>query len=160
MLRTTLLAAVTVPLAACLLAPVQKPTAEVARVDLRAASLTALEGELDLQVHNDNAVGLPLSAIEWQLSIGGTRAVTGRADLGQTIPAHGAAPVQTSLRVDLRDAVEVVAAIGGGARDYRLDARLHFSTQLGDLAVDVAHQGSLGDAAGLPAALGGLPSVW
>ena len=50
---------------------------------------------------------------------------------------------------------DVAAAIARGERSYRLTARLHFSTKLGDLTVDVTHQGSLAGAGGL---LGQLPS--
>lgn len=144
------------PLAACVFAPVEKPTAQVRDVSLGTASLTTLLGELDLDVQNPNAFGVPLSAIEWELTIGGARAVTGRAELGQTIPAKATAPVATTLRIDLRDAVDVAAAISRGARDYRITARLHFSTRLGDLTVDLEHQGSLSAGGGL---LGALDNV-
>jgi len=141
------------PLAACVLAPVEKPTAQVRQVSLGTASYTSLLGELDLDVQNPNGFGLPLSSIEWQLTIGGARAVTGSAELSQTIPAKGAAPIATTLRVDLRQAVDVATALSRGARDYRLDARLHFATRFGDLAVDLQHQGSLASAGGLLGAL-------
>ena len=144
------------PFAACFLArPVETPTATVRSASLSATSLTAIEGELALDVMNPNAFGVPLSGIEWQVSIGGARAVSGRAEATQTIPAKASAPVTTSLRVDLRDAVDAATAVARGARDYQLDLRLHFSTQLGDLSVDVHHRGTLAGAGGV---LGGLPS--
>lgn len=153
-MRTSLgFALLALPLAACVLAPVEKPTAQVRDVSLGAASYTTLVGELDLDVQNPNSFGLPLSSIEWQLTIGDARAVSGGAQLAQTIPAKGSAPVATTLRVDLREAVDVATAIGRGARTYRLDARLHFATRFGDVALDLQHQGSLSSAGGL---LGGL----
>jgi hypothetical protein len=42
-------------------------------------------------------VGVPLSGIDWQLSIGGVRAVAGRVELSQTIPAHGVAAQRVGL---------------------------------------------------------------
>jgi LEA14-like dessication related protein len=107
-------------------------------------------------VQNPNAFGLPLSSIEWQISIGGQTAVTGSATLSQTIPAKGNAPVATTLRVDLSQAVGVAVAIGRGERAYHLDARLHFATRFGDLEVNVQHDGSLSNAGGL---LGALDNV-
>lgn len=148
--------ALSLPLAACVFNPVETPTAQVRDVSLGTASYTTLLGQLDLDVQNPNAVGLPLSSIEWQLTIGNARAVTGGAQLSQTIPAKGSAPIATTLRVDLRDAVDVATAIGRGARDYRLDARLHFATRFGDVAVDLHHEGSLSSAGGM---LGALDNV-
>lgn len=148
--------ALAAPLTACFLArPVERPTATVRGASLAVASVTSIEGELALDVMNPNAFGLPLSSVDWELAIGGARAVTGRVDASQTIPAKASAPVSTSLRIDLRDAVDAARAVAQGERAYQLRARLHFSTQLGDLTVDVDHRGSLAGAGGV---LGGLPS--
>lgn len=144
------------PLAACFLArPVEKPTATVRSASLHVASVTAIEGQLALDVMNPNAFGVPLSGIEWELSIAGSGAVRGRAEASQTIPAKASAPVTTSLRIDLSAALDAAGALARGARDYQLRARLHFSTQLGDLTVDLDHRGSLDGAGGL---IGSLPS--
>jgi LEA14-like dessication related protein len=152
-----LLLLLALPLAACFLArPVEKPTAQVRDVSLGTASFTTLLGEVDLDVQNPNGFGLPLSSIEWELSIGNARAVTGKAELSQTIPARASAPVATTLRVDLRNAIDVATALGNGAREYHLAVRLHFATQIGDLSVDLQHRGSLSSAGGL---LGSLDNV-
>lgn len=156
-MRATLcLALLAAPLAACVFAPVEKPTAQVRSVSLGTASFTTLLGELDLDVQNPNAYGLPLSQVEWQLSIAGSPAVTGNATLSKTIPAKGSAPVSTTLRVDLTSAVQVASAISRGERRYHLDVRLHFDTRFGDLTVPLAHDGSLAQAGGL---LGALDNV-
>lgn len=147
---------VVAPIAACfIMSPVEKPTATVRSASLGTASLTSLEGRLDLDVMNPNAFGVPLAGIDWELAIGGAAAVRGRVEASQTIPAKGSAPVSTALRIDLGTAYDAAAAIARGERSYRLTARLHFSTKLGDLTVDVTHQGSLAGAGGL---LGQLPS--
>ena len=156
-MRTSLcLALACLSLAACVFAPVEKPTAQVRDVSLGTASYTTLLGKLDLDIQNPNAFGLPLSSIEWQITIGGAQAASGSAQLTQTIPAKGTAPVATTLRVDLTQAAGVAIAIGRGARDYRIDARLHFATRFGDLTVDLQHQGSLSNAGGLLGALDNL----
>ncbi len=122
---------------------IERPKADVRTVSVSSAGLAGITGELALDVMNPNAFGVPLSGIEWQLSIGGSRAVTGTVQLNQTIPARGVAPVTTSLSIAASDAIAVATALARGARDYRIDLRLHFSTTVGQLDVDVAHAGSL-----------------
>jgi len=126
---------------------IEKPRVDVQGVSLSSASLTGIDGTVRLDVSNPNPVGLPLSGIDWQLAVGGASAVSGHVDLAQTIPARGVAPVEASLRIDALAAVAVARNLAGGARGYRLDARLHFSTSVGDVTVDVHHDGDLGDAA-------------
>lgn len=128
---------------------IEKPSATVRDVSLTPAGFTGVSGELRLDVSNPNPVGVPLSGIDWELSIAGTRAATGSVQLSQTIPARGVAPVTTTLAIDARDAVAVGSALAGGARDYQLTAHLHFSTAVGALAVDVSHRGQLGGAGSL-----------
>ncbi|HEY5924140.1 MAG TPA: LEA type 2 family protein [Kofleriaceae bacterium] len=123
---------------------IEKPTATVRGVSVSSAGFTGITGELSLDVMNPNNFGVPLSGIDWQLSVGGTRAVTGTVQLTQTIPARGVAPVTTSLSIAATDALLVSGALASGARNYRVDVRLHFSTQVGQVDVDVAHTGELG----------------
>lgn len=128
---------------------IEKPSAEVRGVAVANAGFTGVTGELRLDVTNPNPIGVPLSSIEWQLSVGGTRAVTGSVQLQQTIPAKGVAPVVTSLTIDARDAVEVGTALARGSRDYRLDATLTFATKIGPISVELHHSGQLGGGGGL-----------
>jgi LEA14-like dessication related protein len=128
---------------------VEKPSAEVRGISLSSAGFTGVRGELRLDVTNPNPIGVPLQGIDWELSIGGQRAVTGSIELSQTIPARGVAPVTTSLTIDARDAAAVGAAIASGVRSYQLHAKLRFSTAIGAIAVDVDHSGELGGGGGL-----------
>lgn len=132
---------------------IERPTADVRDVAVSSAGWSGLAGELRLDVTNPNGFGVPLAGIDWELSIGGARAVTGSVELSQTIPARGVAPVTTSLTIDARDAVAVGAELARGARGYRLAARLRFTTPVGPLDVAIAHQGELADAGGLLGAL-------
>src|SRR4029077_10644162 len=86
---------------------IERPTATVRDVSVASAGLTGITGELRLDVMNPNNFGVPLSGIDWQLSIGGARAATGTAQLSQEIPARGVAPITTSLTIDARDAFAV-----------------------------------------------------
>jgi LEA14-like dessication related protein len=137
---------------------IEKPKASVRDVSVSAAGLGGVSGELRLDVTNPNGFGVPLSGIDWELSIGGARAVTGTVQLSQTIPARGVAPVATSLTVSTRDAIAVGSALAGGARGYAMKARLHFSTPVGAVDVDVEHTGTLvgGGGGGLGAAARGV----
>ena len=61
----------------------------------------------------------------------------------QEIPAKGSAPVSTALSIATSDVVRVAPHLAAGARDYRLSARLSFATSLGNITVDVVHEGTL-----------------
>ena len=102
-----------------------------------------------MDVSNPNGFGVPLAGIDWELAIGGARAVTGSVELSQTIPARGVAPVTTALAIDARDAIAVGSQLASGARSYRLTARLRFTTPVGPLEVTVEHSGELAEAGGL-----------
>ena len=123
---------------------IEKPSAKVRGVTMGSAGLGGVSGELALDVTNPNSFGVPLSGIDWQLSIGGTRAVTGSAQLSETIPARGVAPVKTTLSIGTSDAIAVGSVLARGARDYQIDVRLHFSTTVGPIDVDVRQTGQLG----------------
>ena len=137
---------------------IEKPKADVRTVSVSQAGFSGVTGELNLDVMNPNSFGVPLSGIEWQLSVGGARAVTGSVQLSQTIPAKGVAPVKTSLTISAVDAAVVASRLASGSRDYRIHAKLHFSTQVGEIAVDIDHAGQLGGGSSttLGGALGSL----
>jgi LEA14-like dessication related protein len=123
--------------------PVEKPTAQVRAVAVGSASFTGLDGTIDLDIQNPNAFGVPLAQIDWQLSVGDAQAVAGRIDLSHEIPARGTAPVRASLRIDASSAMRVGAELSRGVRTYRLAAKLHFTTRLGPITVDVVSDGQL-----------------
>lgn len=129
---------------------VEKPRVDVRDVAVTSISLGGeVDGEVRLDVTNPNAVGVPLSGIDWQLAVAGAPAVRGHVDVSQTIPARGVAPVTAALRIDARDAFQVAREVAGGARGYALDARLHFATALGEIEVDVHKDGDLTDGVAL-----------
>jgi len=144
-MRLALLALLAVALTGCALLthPIEKPTAQVRGVAVGSVSFTGLDGTIDLDIQNPNSFGVPLSEIEWQLSVGNARAVSGRISLSQEIPARGTAPVHAALRIAATDAIAVGGEVAGGVRSYTLSARLHFSTKLGKVSVDVANTGTL-----------------
>src|SRR5437764_3689150 len=78
---------------------IERPSAKVRDVKVSAAGFSGLSGQIKLDVSNPNGFGVPLSGIDWQLKINGQRAATGNVQLSRTIPAHGVAPVETSLSI-------------------------------------------------------------
>jgi LEA14-like dessication related protein len=124
---------------------IETPKASVRDVSVTSAGFTGVSGQLHLDVMNPNSFGVPLSRIDWQLSIGGARAVTGSAQLSKEIPAKGTAPVDTSLSISAVDAIMVASQLASGAHDYTIAAKLHFSTKVGAIDVDIAHAGTLVD---------------
>jgi LEA14-like dessication related protein len=143
-------AAVTLAGCSLFMHSIERPTAQVRDASLTAAGLGGVSGQLKLDVTNPNTFNVPLSGIDWQIAIGDARAATGRVDLQQEIPARGVAPVVTSLSIATGDAINVARAIAGGAREYQLDATLHFSTNVGQLDVSVHYTGAIaGGLAGL-----------
>lgn len=122
---------------------IERPTATVRDVSVSSAGLGGVTGQVSMDVTNPNGFGVPLSGIDWQLSVGGARAVTGAVELHETIPARGVAPVTTSLSIGMLDAAQVATVLASGGRDYRMDATLHFSTSVGQVDVDVHKTGTL-----------------
>jgi LEA14-like dessication related protein len=121
----------------------ERPTATVRNVSVASAGLAGVTGQLQVDVMNPNAFGVPLSGIDWQLSVGNTQAVTGQVALQQTIPAEGVSPITTTLSIGTMDAMRVAAALGSGAHTYTLDAHFHFSTAVGPIDVEVQKTGEL-----------------
>ncbi|HTJ44552.1 MAG TPA: LEA type 2 family protein [Kofleriaceae bacterium] len=144
MLRNVAIAAVLSSGCSMFMHTVEKPKVDVRDVAVTSISLGGtIDGEMRLDVTNPNAVGVPLSGIDWQLSIGGAPSVSGHVDVSQTIPARGVAPVVAAVRLNAQDGLGAVQKVMNGARDYQLDARLHFSTALGEISVDVHKDGAL-----------------
>ena len=122
---------------------IERPSAKVRDVEVSSAGLTGVEGKIAVDVSNPNGFGVPISGIDWQLTIGGSRAATGKVELSKTIPAHGVAPIETTLAMSAADAIAVASSLAGGARDYEVTAQLHFSTPVGQIDVPVKGTGSI-----------------
>lgn len=128
-----------------MVAPVEKPTVKPRGVTLVSISWSGVDARVDVDIINPNAIALPLRLFDWELSIGGGRAVTGKTELSESIPAKSSAPVATTIRLGASEASDVGSRIVAGRRDYRLKGTLHFSTSLGDLRVPFTQDGHLAD---------------
>jgi hypothetical protein len=122
---------------------VDKPKVDVTSVSMETFSLEAVGGQLELAVLNPNPIAVPLRYIDWELSIAGDRAVTGRVRIDDQIPAMGSLPVSAALEVLASDAERVAPHLAEGLREYQLRGQLHFATAAGDLAVPFESYGTL-----------------
>ena len=122
----------------------ERPTATVRNVSVSSAGFRGVTGQLQVDVMNPNAFNVPLSGIDWQLSIGGARAVTGQVQLQQThsrrgrVADHDRAVDQHRGRDDG----------GRGARQWRAHLRrstrsFTFRPAVGQLDVEVKKTGEL-----------------
>ena len=124
--------------------PVEKPDVSPRAVRVATASAFGARGELDLDVYNPNGFGLPLKAIEYELAIGGARAVSGEAALDALIPARGNAPVTVGLELGTLNAIHAGRRLASGRRDYRLTGTAVFASRIGDVRVAFSQDGTLG----------------
>ena len=125
--------------------PLEKPAVTLQSVAVTDVSLVGLDVRASFAMANPNSIGVPLSALDWELSIGGAAPVRGRATLSETIPAKGTAPIDIDLHLSAGAAVDTAAAIARGATGFRFAGTLHFQTRLGDIAVAFDETGSLSD---------------
>ena len=127
--------------------PIEQPTVDVTAVAITEISADGLTGAIDMNVLNPNLRAVPLTWVDWELSIGGRATIIGRCDVRTTIPGLSSAPIAATLRLDGFQAAEVAPRIAqlvaDGHRDYRLRTTLHFSSALGDVAVTVDKDGTL-----------------
>ncbi len=145
---TTFAIALAATLSGCagLPTPVEKPKVDVHEVTIDSITVVGVNGQVELDIFNPNAFGVPLRSGEWELSVGGGTAVRGQFDLVHTIPAKATSPVKASLRIETASAIQVGRALARGERTYELRGTLHFSTRLGPISVAFSSTGNLTDA--------------
>ena len=128
------------------LAPLEKPTLDLRGVSVVSVSFSGLRADARFDILNPNSIGVPLRAVDWELSIGGATPMRGRFDLNRTIPAKGSAPVVVEISIGTTSAAEMASRLAGGATDYHVSGTMHFQTSRGDIAVAFDHSGGLDDA--------------
>ena len=122
---------------------VDKPKVDVKSVSMETFSPQAVGGQLELAVLNPNPIAVPLRYIEWELSVAGDRAVSGRVDVSNQLPAKGYIPISAALEVLSADAERVAPHLAEGMRDYQLRGILHVATAAGDMKVPFESSGVL-----------------
>lgn len=120
-----------------ILAPLEKPRIDFDGVRAASLSLAGLDLTFQLRVTNPNGVGLPLRAMDYDLSIEGRPFLQGRLDLHEELPARASAPVLAHVHITATNAATLVSALGRGVRTLHALLVLHFETRLGPLAAAV-----------------------
>lgn|GEM_PF-4446141 len=114
-------------------------------VSVQSVGATGVAATVHLSVFNPNAFSVPLRRARFAIDLGGAELSSGDIELPVSIPAKASAPVDASVRVDGFSAAAAAARYAAGERRYRLRGTLFFATRLGDIAVEIEHQGHLGD---------------
>lgn len=130
-------------------AAVEKPTATFRGMDVAEVTPRGFTMNVDLDVHNPNAVSLPLTGAEYTLSLGGVDVVENSKIRPEArIPAHGTGPVTIPIPVSFENLLAASKGIrqGGGKVQWGVDAGLNFETGLpilGTQRVPLRHEGTL-----------------
>ena len=125
---------------------VEEPTVDVRGVALTGVSFTGIDGELHMDVFNPNMFSVPLQAVDWELSIGNAKAVSGSFELLKHIPARDSTPVIGSLSIGAANAIAIGDKLAEGESRYTVRGMLHFATKFGPLTVSFAYDGDFHDA--------------
>jgi LEA14-like dessication related protein len=130
-------------------ASVQKPTASFRSMDVTDVTPRGFTMSVDLDVHNPNAVALPLANADYSLSFAGASIVeNAKVRPDARIPANGTGQVTIPIPVTFENLLSASKGIrqGGGKLSYGLDAGLNFDTGLpviGVQRVPLRYEGTL-----------------
>ena len=130
-------------------AGVERPTASFAAMDVADITPRGFTMNVDVDVHNPNAVALPLADADYSLSIGGANVIEStKVHPDARIPANGTGRVTIPVPVTFEHLLSASKGIrqGGGKVGYGFDAGLNFDTGLpiiGVQRVPIRHEGTL-----------------
>lgn len=119
---------------------IKKPVPSFVSAAVRRGGVGALLVRAELDVENPNSFGLELLAVDWELSVGGTAAVRGRADYDVAIAPKKSAPITLRMRLPPMLAAPALGHLTGGDKQVRVSGIMHFSSERGPVALtfDVA----------------------
>jgi LEA14-like dessication related protein len=128
---------------------VQRPTASFRSMAVSDVSARGFLMNVDVDVANPNSVALPLTNVDYGVSLGGVRVVDGgKINPEASIPANGHSTITIPVPLTFEHLLSAEEAIrkGGGDVTYGLDAGLNFDTGLpviGVQRVPLQHEGTL-----------------
>lgn len=126
--------------------PLEQPTAELQDVALQSISLSGTATlRADFLVTNPNGFGIPVEAVDYQVSIGSSDPVSGRVEANTTIPANGTAPLNVQLDLNAFAAVDIVRRLAAGEREYRVDGVIHFASPIGKISMNFSESGTISE---------------
>jgi LEA14-like dessication related protein len=114
----------------CAALNVQKPTAAVTGMTVQGVDANGFTLNFAVDVTNPNSFSLPVSAADYQLGVGGTGVLDGKAKPSGSIPANGTLGVTLPVTVGFENLLKAEQAIrdSGGNVPYDLAGGLSFDT--------------------------------
>ena len=139
---------------ACSGANLKKPTASFRQPGVRDVTAEGFTVDFNLDLHNPNAVALPLAKTDYKVALAGVEVFDDSAKPGGSVPANGSLPVKLPVRLSfdkLLKAEQAIRASGGnipvefdGAIDFSGGNRQLAGLGLGDsLRLPVHYEGNL-----------------
>jgi LEA14-like dessication related protein len=128
---------------------VQRPTASFRTMSVSDVSARGFVMNVDVDVANPNSVAIPLTNVDYGLSLAGVRVVDGgKVKPEARIPANGHSTITIPVPLTFENLLSAGDAIRKGSGDvtYGLDAGLNFDTGLpviGVQRVPLQHEGTL-----------------
>ena len=115
--------------------PVRKPIPSFVSATVRRGGVGALLVRTELDVENPNRFDLRLQAVDWELSVGGTQTVRGRAEYDVAVGAGTKAPITLRMRLPPMTAAPAVGRLTAGNNQIRVSGIMHFSSARGPVAL-------------------------
>jgi len=118
---------------------VKQPTARFTEMNVADITSQGFTMAFDLEVHNPNAVALPISAADYKVNIGGVKVADGKATPAGTIPANGSIPVKVPVTMTYENllAAEKAIVAAQGSVPFKLDGNLKFSGGASNALTDI-----------------------
>ena len=107
----------------------QKPTASFRPPAVRDVTPEGFTVDFNLDLHNPNAVALPLTRTDYKVALAGVEVFDDSANPGGSIPANGSLPVKLPVRLSFEKLLKAEQAIraSGGTIPVEFDGAIDFS---------------------------------
>lgn len=124
---------------------IENPQVKVSDVKITGLGFESIDLLFDITVENPNAIGVTLSAFEYDLLINDHSFLNGREEKKMEISANSESTVQLPLRVGYKDIYDTFQSLAGkDSSSYQLNARLFFNLPLvGSISIPVGKSGRL-----------------
>jgi LEA14-like dessication related protein len=124
---------------------VQKPKASLKGISFDNITLKSATLLFDVEVENPYPAALPLLNMDYDITTGANKLLSGRADLGTTIPANGKKVVSLPATVSYLDLAKAFMGIRPGSKvPYKADVGLSVDTKaLGQIRLPMNKSGEL-----------------
>lgn len=129
----------------------RRPTVQVHAIEVKKASLLALDLQVTVQVENPNDFALNVSRLKYHMTAGDLEVAEGRYDPRISVPAGGKSLINLPLSVNATSVIRLVQMVVDGASDPEafLVATADFETPFGPIEVDFEDRRPLRKLAGI-----------